>query len=63
MNKHIEDLQQYIETGSMPGSYSLFFEDCKDVYDKRCQDFKAFHNRFEIFEVDTMQLIINKVHP
>ena len=41
MNKLIEDLQRYIETGSMPGSYSPFLEDCKDVYNEKCQEFKA----------------------
>ena len=41
MNTLIEDLQQYIETDSMPASYSSFFEDCKDVYHEKCQEFKA----------------------
>ena len=59
MNKHIEDLQRYIEMGSMPGSYySPFLEDCKDVYDEKCQDFKAMLDQLETCEADTMQLII-----
>ena len=36
----------------MPGSYSLFLEDCKDVYDGRCQDFKAMLDRLETCEVE-----------
>ena len=48
----------------MPGSYySPFLEDCKDVYDEKCQDFKAMLDRLETCEADTMQLIINKVNP
>ena len=44
MNKYIEDLEQYTETGIEPASYSPFFEDCKDVYNEKCQEFKAMPN-------------------
>ena len=48
----------------MPASYySPFLEDCKDVYDKICQDFKAMLDRLETCETDMMQLIINEVNP
>ena len=63
MNKHIEDLQQYIKTVSVPGSYSPFPGNCKNVYDGRCQNFKAMLDRLNTCEVDTMQLIINNVNP
>ena len=63
MNKHIENLEQYIETGSMSGNYSPFLEDCKDVYDEKCQDFKAMLDQLESCEADMMQLIINEVNP
>ena len=63
MNKHIKDLQRYIQTGFMPASYSPFLEECKDVFDKKCQKFKAMLDRIETCEADTMQLIIKEVNP
>ena len=51
MNKHIADLQQYIKIASMPSIYySPFFEDCKDVYNEKCQDFKAMLDQLETCE-------------
>ena len=63
MNKLIKDLQQYIETDSMPASYSPFLEDCKDVYDEKSQEFKAMLDRLETCEADTITAIINEVNP
>ena len=63
MDKHKKEFEQYIKSGSLPGSYSPFLQDCKDVYDKRCQDFKAMLDRLDRLEVDTVQLIINVVNP
>ena len=47
----------------MPGSYSPFLEDCKDVYDEKCQDFKAMLDQLKTCEVDTIAAINNKVNP
>ena len=64
MNKHIEDLQRYIETGSILGSYySPFLEDCKDIYYKKCQNFKAMFDRLKTCDADTIAVTINKVNP
>ena len=63
MDKHIEELKQYIKMASMPGSYSPLLEDWKDVYDERCHHFKAMPDRLETWEANMMQLIINEVNP
>ena len=62
MNKDLEDLQQYIETVSMPASYSPLFEDCKDVSDEKCEDFKAILDRLKSCKADMTAAIINEIN-
>ena len=47
----------------MPASYSPFLEDCKDVYNKNCQKFKAMLDGLETCDADTIAAIINDVNP
>ena len=61
MDLCVRHLEGYLRNGSMPGIYSPFFEDCKELYDENQQKFNDMLDRLGTCEIDKIRLIINIV--
>ena len=60
MNKHIQNLERYIKTGSTSASCSLFFEDFKRFYNEKFQELKDMVNTLERYDAGINDPIIDK---